>query len=89
MEWLNEFTFKWIKDVFLPSEDIPGFKSLLCSLQTRLEFFAHECFASMRISEMFDIIIDFPDSMPALEDLRECLSKTHQLPSLIQSLSQA
>ncbi|GJD09399.1 Anaphase-promoting complex subunit 2 [Galdieria sulphuraria] len=28
--------------------------------------------------EMFDIVVDYPDSLPALEDLKECLQKTDQ-----------
>ncbi|KAL0486329.1 anaphase-promoting complex subunit 2, partial [Acrasis kona] len=36
-----------------------------------------ESFGRMRISELFDIIVDFPESKPALIDLKECLSKVN------------
>jgi hypothetical protein len=37
----------------------------------RAMYFAHKTFGSLRISELFDIIVDFPDSRPAIEDLKE------------------
>ena len=65
------------------------FNSLFSSICNRLELFTYESFANLRISELFDIIIDFPDSIPALHDLRDCLIKTNQLSHLIRSLNQA
>jgi anaphase-promoting complex subunit 2 len=35
---------------------------------------------------LFDIIVDFPESTAALEDLLKCLNKTHQHPELVRSL---
>ena len=39
------------------------------------------------ISELFDIIVYYPDSKPALLDLKECLGLTRQRSELIVSLS--
>ena len=39
-----------------------------------------------RISELFDIIVEFPESTPALEDLKDCLKHTDQHTQLIASL---
>ena len=33
----------------------------------RLDFYLHETFGSQRIKELFDIIREFPDSLPAIE----------------------
>ena len=41
----------------------------------RLTFFLHESVAKARIRRLFDVIVEFPDSKPALEDLRECMEK--------------
>ena len=38
------------------------------------------------MKEMFDIILQYPESMPSLLDLKECLSKTTQLNQLVQTL---
>ncbi len=42
-----------------------------------------------RIGELFNIIVDFPDSTPAVEDLKECLNKTNQHSELVTSLRKA
>jgi len=44
----------------------------------RLDHLIAQQLARLRISEMFDIVVDYPDSLPALEDLKECLQKTDQ-----------
>jgi anaphase-promoting complex subunit 2 len=59
------------------------------ALKSRLTFFAFERFAALRIGEMFDVIVDFPDSMSALKDMKQCLSRTNQHAELIRSLSAA
>lgn len=43
----------------------------------------------LRTREIWDIIIDFPDSVGALRDLRECLQRVDQRPSLVQALRTA
>lgn len=57
--------------------------------KSRLQFFAYERFAELRISEMFDIIVDFPDSMEAINNLKECLEHTRQHKTLIRDLQSA
>ena len=39
-----------------------------------------------RISELFDILVDYPDSVPALMDLKLCLATLHKRSFLISSL---
>ncbi|KAG7388122.1 Anaphase-promoting complex subunit 2 [Phytophthora pseudosyringae] len=41
-------------------------------------------FGSLRITQLFEIIKEFPDSVPALEDLRQCLERTQQHGELLQ-----
>ncbi|ETN05330.1 hypothetical protein, variant [Phytophthora nicotianae INRA-310] len=41
-------------------------------------------FGSLRIKQLFEIIKEFPDSVPALEDLRQCLERTQQHGELLQ-----
>ncbi|GJQ10724.1 hypothetical protein GpartN1_g2515.t1 [Galdieria partita] len=44
----------------------------------RIDHLIAQELARLRISEMFDIVVDYPDSLPALEDLKDCLQKTDQ-----------
>jgi anaphase-promoting complex subunit 2 len=43
-------------------------------------------YAHMRINRLFDIVIDYPDSKNAIEDLRVCLQKTNLRANVIKSL---
>jgi hypothetical protein len=51
------------------------------------EVSAFLCFLNCdRIGELFDIIADFPESLPAVQDLKECLNHTNQHSELVSSL---
>ena len=45
--------------------------------QAKLEYCVYEMLGSMRIREMFDIVVDYPDTRPALQDLKTCLIHTN------------
>ncbi|KAH7437518.1 hypothetical protein KP509_05G076000 [Ceratopteris richardii] len=55
----------------------------------RLEFFAYETLGNLRINELFDIIVDYPESLPAIEDLRHCLANTGHHTKLVESFRTA
>lgn len=55
----------------------------------RLEFFAYETLGDLRISELFDIIVDYPESLAAIEDLRQCLANTGHHTKLVESFRTA
>ncbi|RMX67361.1 hypothetical protein DD238_000810 [Peronospora effusa] len=46
-------------------------------------------FGSRRITQLFEIIKEYPDSVPALEDLRQCLERTQQHGELLQEFGGA
>ncbi|XP_020575764.1 anaphase-promoting complex subunit 2 isoform X2 [Phalaenopsis equestris] len=53
--------------------------------QLRLEYFAYEKLQDLRIGKLFEIIVDYPDSSPAIEDLKQCLEHTGQHSKLVDS----
>ncbi|KAJ6794959.1 anaphase-promoting complex subunit 2 [Iris pallida] len=53
--------------------------------QLRLEYFAYETLQDLRIGKLFEIIVDYPDSSPAIEDLKQCLEYTGQHAKLVDS----
>ncbi|KAF8399507.1 hypothetical protein HHK36_015374 [Tetracentron sinense] len=57
--------------------------------QLRLEYFAYETLQDLRIAKLFEIIVDYPDSSPAIEDLKQCLEYTGQHSKLIDSFISA
>lgn len=55
----------------------------------KLKYFMYKSFADLRISELFTIIVEYPDSLPAIKDLKSCLEVTDQRKELIASLRSA
>ncbi|QDZ24626.1 subunit 2 of anaphase-promoting complex [Chloropicon primus] len=55
--------------------------------KSRLDFFIYEILGRMRTEEMFDIVVDFPESMQALKDLKVCLEHTNFTDLFIQKFS--
>lgn len=51
--------------------------------ETKVQFLLNHF---IRIHELFDIIVEFPDSKPALLDLKECLSHTDLRQEMMTSL---
>eukprot|EP01012_Entosiphon_sulcatum_P033947 TRINITY_DN4299_c0_g1_i4.p1 TRINITY_DN4299_c0_g1~~TRINITY_DN4299_c0_g1_i4.p1 ORF type:complete len:907 (+),score=178.65 TRINITY_DN4299_c0_g1_i4:71-2791(+) len=51
--------------------------------RTRAEYFVYHTFASLRLSEFFDLVVDFPESRPTLGDLKQCLLMTAQHQQLV------
>ena len=86
-EWLDKVVMGWIKLLYSSS---PGFSKtntsksenenlgLLMSFRQRMCHYLYEVYTRAMIEQLFNIIIEFPESQPALEDLRECLLKTDQ-----------
>ncbi|KAL4426176.1 hypothetical protein ABPG77_007458 [Micractinium sp. CCAP 211/92] len=43
----------------------------------QLRYYVYETVGTLRIGDMFDIVVDYPDSLPAIEDIRDCLQNTN------------
>ncbi|EPS70303.1 hypothetical protein M569_04456, partial [Genlisea aurea] len=56
---------------------------VLVRWQLRLEYFAYETLQDLRIAKLFEIIVDYPESSPAIEDLKQCLEHTGQHSKLV------
>ncbi|XP_062111551.1 anaphase-promoting complex subunit 2 isoform X3 [Humulus lupulus] len=72
---------------FYPGIDTPS--EGLVRWQLRLEYFAYETLQDLRIAKLFEIIVDYPDSLPAIEDLKLCLEYTGQHSKLVESFISA
>ena len=59
------------------------------AFRDRLCHYTYETYAKSLISQFFDIIIDYPDSKPAIEDLSECMQKTDLRSELVTDLRNA
>eukprot|EP01135_Chromosphaera_perkinsii_P010821 Nk52_evm16s2241 gene=Nk52_evmTU16s2241 len=85
LEWLNSCVLNWLSTLLNCSPD----SSVYVQWKARLEFYTFKTIADCRIEQMFDIIIDFPDSEPALADLKKCLENIDHKDHLTNSLRNA
>merc|ERR1719319_1512141 len=56
--------------------------------RAKLLQFMYETYTKARIEQLFNIIIEFPESQPALEDLRDCIVHTDLRGHLTHNLRQ-
>ena len=89
LRWLNATVFPWLRVVLQPSAACAAPVAALERWQARLRFFFLQLLASLRIGELFELIRDYPETLPAIEDLRECLRHTQQHEVLVARLRTA
>eukprot|EP00079_Xenopus_tropicalis_P017498 XP_004917614.1 PREDICTED: anaphase-promoting complex subunit 2 [Xenopus tropicalis] len=91
-EWIEK-VIGWLSKVFLQDGTVPPTtpetSSTLKRWRCHVQRFFYRLYASMRIEELFNIIRDFPESKPAIEDLKFCLERTNQRQQLLTSLKNA
>lgn len=62
------------------------FDQYLLNYKKQLSHFMYTHYAHIRIKRLFDIVIDFPDSKSAVDDLKLCLEKTNLRAHVIKTL---
>ena len=77
-----------------PAEAVPGSAvggggGHLAQWESRLDFFVFHALGDMRTAELFDIVVDFPESAPAVRDLRESLPHTGLTQAMVRDLRAA
>ncbi|XP_071947983.1 anaphase-promoting complex subunit 2-like [Antedon mediterranea] len=86
-EWLNDKVVAWLTNICQGnSTTTSDAAETIAKWKDRLQYFLYQTFAKLRIQELFNIIVEFPESMKALEDLKMCLKKTDLRSHLIRSL---
>lgn len=78
--WLEDSLMPWL-NIILPTDS-----AILTSLRATLLQKLRNILCKLRIDELFDMIVDFPDSLPAILDLKACLSNSGLRSYLIESL---
>ena len=96
-DWMEKVALRWLRIVHAPTPtDIitnngqsGNNDGAYLSWRKRLNFHLYTTFGKLRIRELFDIIKNYPDTEPAIVDLRECLKRTHQHRQVTSSLRDA
>ncbi len=79
-EWLNGIILQWLTRIFNngKSQVDPNNRKIndtIKHFQLKLAYYLFEVYANTIIEQFFDIIIEFPDSQPAIDDLKACMEK--------------
>ncbi|KAJ8481473.1 hypothetical protein ONZ45_g15310 [Pleurotus djamor] len=89
-DWMTDRMVPWMLVVYGRSATTADeARAMLSGVGPRFDFHMAKTLCDLRTKEIFDIIIDFPDSMGALQDLKECLQRVDQRAALVQSLRQS
>lgn len=96
--WLERVVLEWIRMVYLENDGCaaatistggPEKQKRLQqfrAFQQKLEHFLCETYARILIDQFFNIIIEYPDSGPAIDDLRLCLKRTDLRSHLMETI---
>uniref|UniRef100_T1IXP7 Anaphase-promoting complex subunit 2 n=1 Tax=Strigamia maritima TaxID=126957 RepID=T1IXP7_STRMM len=92
-KWLDSTIVLWLVKVYRGNWDCNRYNNPLTletveKLKSRLHQLLYTTYAHTRMDQLFNIIIEFPESQPAIEDLVNCLEKTNLRTKLIQSLKE-
>ncbi|THH16538.1 hypothetical protein EW146_g4118 [Bondarzewia mesenterica] len=89
-EWMADKVVPWM---LLPyargARNAEEARTMLQGVGSRFDFHVCKTLCDLRTKEIFDIIVDYPESTPALQDLKECLARVDQRSGLVQSLRRA
>ncbi|OBZ71191.1 Anaphase-promoting complex subunit 2 [Grifola frondosa] len=89
-EWMADKVVPWmIMPYARGARTAAEAQSMLQSVGSRFDFHVCKTLSDLRTREIFDIIIDYPDSLSALQDLKECLQRVDQRTQLVATLRKA
>lgn len=86
LQWLDNKVVGWLELLYETGKSGEGSMS---AHKGRLYHFMYNIYANTRIHELFNMIIEFPESEPALVDLKTCLERTSLRSDLVTSLKAA
>ena len=70
-------------------ESLPGAAAGLADWRQRLSYLQLETLGRLRVSEMFDLVVDFPDSLPAVREVGACLAGTSLTGPFVRAFREA
>ncbi|KAG0240529.1 Anaphase-promoting complex subunit 2 [Actinomortierella wolfii] len=90
-QWMAYIVLPFLRLTLLPKNDRANTlgRKQFKMWASRLEFYFFKTFGDQRVNEFFDIIVDCPESEPAVHDLKKCIEWTGQKEQLQSALLQA
>lgn len=89
--WLDTTVMSWLTRIYCagsskPPSDDKHVMSAISKFKQKLCYYLYHSYTKLRIDQLFNIIIEYPDSQPAVDDLKLCLDKTDLRPTLCKKL---
>lgn len=89
--WLNTVVLQWLTRIYNRGSLSIGtsdekIQEAIRNFQTKLSFYLYENYANMIIDQFFGIIIDFPMSQAAIDDLKLCFEKIDLKSHLVKTM---
>lgn len=92
--WLDTTVMSWLTRIYCggnskPSPDDKHTLNAISKFKQKLSYFLYHSYTKLRIEQLFNIIIEYPDSQPAIDDIKICLEKTDLRSMLCTNLQTA
>ncbi|KAG5876105.1 hypothetical protein JTB14_013685 [Gonioctena quinquepunctata] len=87
-KWLQTVVLNWLRNIYC-YDSSNALAESMDIFEKKLVNFLYNSYTKIRIDQLFNIIIEYPDSLPALEDLRLCLPRTDLKSALTKKLQKA
>lgn len=89
--WLDTTVMSWLTRIYCagsskPPSDDKHVMNAISKFKQKLCYYLYHSYTKLRIDQLFNIIIEYPDSQPAVDDLKLCLDKTDLRPTLCKKL---
>lgn len=90
-KWLENIVMEWLTRIYNNGSSKVDLNNLkiresISYFQLKLKYFLFEKYANTIIEQFFNIIIEFPDSQPAIDDLKLCMEKLDLRSHLVETL---
>jgi anaphase-promoting complex subunit 2 len=73
LEWKSHILVPWVFSI------VGSQAYELDQWERQLEYAASECFVHVRMNELFDLVTDYPESLPAVRELQVALDRTGRI----------
>ncbi|CAH0728449.1 unnamed protein product, partial [Brenthis ino] len=92
--WLDTTVMSWLIRIYCagsskPPPDDTNILSAISKFKQKVSYYLYHSYTKLRIDQLFNIIIEYPDSQPAVDDIKLCLDKTDLRSTLCKKLQNA
>lgn len=92
--WLETVVMNWLIRIYSGGSSRslsidPKVRTAINIFKQKLVYFLYETYTRVRVDQLFNIVIEYPDSKAAIDDLRICLERTNLRKYMIRSLQTA